>query len=40
MSKMWERYYKLHEGESLNDFAQCSCGGSLIYTEIIDESAA
>ena len=31
-------YYKLHEGESLNDFTQCSCGGSLIYTESIDES--
>jgi hypothetical protein len=31
-------YYKLHDGESLNDFAQCSCGGSLIYTESIDES--
>ncbi len=26
-------YYELSEGESLNDFAHCSCGGSLIYTE-------
>ncbi len=28
-------YYKLNEGESLDDFTQCSCGGSLVYTETI-----
>ena len=26
-------YYQLNEGESLDDFAHCSCGGRLIYTE-------
>jgi hypothetical protein len=29
-------YYELREGESVDDFAHCSCGGSLIYTEKID----
>lgn len=28
--------YKLNEGESPDDFLQCSCGGSLFYTENIE----
>jgi len=31
-------YYELHDGESLDDFAHCSCGGNLIYTENIGRS--
>lgn len=31
------KYYKLHEGESLDDFAHCSCGGSLIYAEDVEK---
>lgn len=30
------RYYKLHEGASLEDFTHCSCGGILTYTESIE----
>lgn len=31
-------YYELKEGESLDDFAHCSCGGSLTYTENINRT--
>lgn len=30
--------YKLDNGESLDDFAYCSCGGSLIYKEKVNQS--
>ncbi|NYB51162.1 MAG: NERD domain-containing protein [Methanobacteriaceae archaeon] len=32
-------YYELSEGETLDEFAHCSCGGSLIYTEKIKEQS-
>jgi len=38
-----QRYYKLEEGESLEDFASCQCGGNLKFVQdfdnyILDES--
>lgn len=33
-------YYQLRDGESSDDFSRCLCGGSLIYTESIEDSKA
>lgn len=32
------RYYKLREGESIDDFEGCSCGGKFKYVKSLDES--
>ena len=30
-------YYELQEGESIDDFDNCECGGKLIYVDKIEE---
>ena len=30
-------YYELQEGESIDDFDSCECGGKLIYVDKIEE---
>ncbi|MEG3225214.1 MAG: hypothetical protein BME94_06795 [Methanobacteriales archaeon Met13] len=30
-------YYELNEGESVEDFEACQCGGKLVFTEVIEE---